>query len=133
MSFRRRFSANQNAAGGKAAATFRYLLSSRLSLLVLEFHQICARALADCTANREFHPAPKTFRYFIVNLFYSCLARMSILPFLLLSFFAADAEGGARGDGRVGWPAFEKTTSLQGVAGKKSSVLPPISQGTRTE
>lgn len=32
-------------------------------LLVLELHQICAFTLADFTANREFHPALKTFRY----------------------------------------------------------------------
>ena len=27
-------------------------------LLVLELHQIMRLTLADCTANREFHPAP---------------------------------------------------------------------------
>ena len=40
-----------------------YLLSSRLSLLVLELHQIMRITRADCTANREFHPAPKTLLF----------------------------------------------------------------------
>ena len=39
------------------------LLSSIIQtvLSVLEFHQISAVALADFTAGREFHPAPKMF------------------------------------------------------------------------
>src|SRR5699024_5189311 len=45
----------------EASLTKTHLLSSRLSLLVLESHQICAPALADFTANRELHPALKTF------------------------------------------------------------------------
>ena len=57
----------------RTATASRRLLPSRLSLLVLEFHQICVvewialDALADFTANREFHPALKTSCYFIVN------------------------------------------------------------------
>lgn len=38
-------------------------------LLVLELHQIMRLTLADCTANREFHPAPKT-------LLFGCLLRL---------------------------------------------------------
>ncbi len=37
--------------------------SSRLSLLVLELHQIMRITRADCTANREFHPALKTSQF----------------------------------------------------------------------
>ena len=32
-------------------------------LLVLELHQIMRLTLADYTANREFHPAPKTLLF----------------------------------------------------------------------
>ena len=32
-------------------------------LLVPELHRVCAYALADCTANRELHPALKTFLF----------------------------------------------------------------------
>mgnify|MGYP000694974659 CR=1 FL=1 len=32
-------------------------------LSVLELHQILRNALADFTANREFHPAPKTLLF----------------------------------------------------------------------
>ena len=37
-----------------------HLLQIQTILSVLEFHQISASALADCTADREFHPALKT-------------------------------------------------------------------------
>lgn len=38
-----------------------HLLQIQTILSVLEFHQIRAFALADFTADREFHPALKTF------------------------------------------------------------------------
>ena len=44
-----------------------HLLQIQTILSVLDFHQISVLTLADFTADREFHPALKTF------LLFSCL------------------------------------------------------------
>ena len=109
------------------------LLPSRLSLSVPEFHRVSClppekeKALADCTAGGDFHPALKTFYSVVRPLLYSILKELQPLIFVSVPHTASRRNDLTKAPCYSPHKSFSKPLWISG----KNSLLTPSGKGDK--